>query len=447
MWIKTKLICVGVAILSVFLVLQLIKSREKSRLQLEPVDVNIYHVEGDCANISFPMHLAADETWLPINIGQTAYVFSAYLDENRSKITIIGALTGSSGSYICQLWYKSKKRSIVKLKEVPAESVILPESHFRKYAAAEFQCSLPNGAVPRHVSVVSQTCAFSLNLINIRNINNKLNYDRNFTVCVAPLNFRYNQVYELVGWMELNIILGANKFVFYNYSSSNNVANVLEWYSKRGLAEIIQWQLPVGVDTFPQTNQPVEIHYFGQVAALNDCLMRNTHTSAFIVALDLDEYIIPHSTNSMSWNDILNEIEGQYDTFIFRCTFFRMEWESNKINIPSMEKVKKYRLITLLKAEREERIFAANSRSKYIARTNAVKQLAIHSVSKLKPDHYKVIEVPPEIALLHHYRNWGEYNDRKARIFDDTVIRKFSELLTKRVENIWLELESVQLEH
>lgn len=90
-----------------------------------------------------------------------------------------------------------------------------------------------------------------------------------FSVCLSPLYFQYGRAYELVEWIELNRILGAERFLVYNYSTAINVQQVLDYYSKRGLAEVIQWHVTMRVSTFPKTKQPIEIHYFGQSAALN----------------------------------------------------------------------------------------------------------------------------------------------------------------------------------
>jgi hypothetical protein len=81
--------------------------------------------------------------------------------------------------------------------------------------------------------------------------------------------FNYSKAYELVEMIELNRILGAEHFVFYNYSTNSNVNHVLEYYKKMDIVEVLEWNLPMKVDTWPKKNEPVEIHYFAQLAALN----------------------------------------------------------------------------------------------------------------------------------------------------------------------------------
>ena len=74
---------------------------------------------------------------------------------------------------------------------------------------------------------------------------------RNFTVCVTALNYRYSRAYELVEMVELNRILGAGLITFYVHSVGDNVAQVLRWYQKKGLVQLVSWDLPVNVDHWP----------------------------------------------------------------------------------------------------------------------------------------------------------------------------------------------------
>ena len=80
---------------------------------------------------------------------------------------------------------------------------------------------------------------------------------RNFTVCVTALNYRYSRAYELVEMVELNRVLGAERFTFYVNSVGDNVAQVLRWYQRQGLVELVPWDLPVNVDHWPPNHAKV----------------------------------------------------------------------------------------------------------------------------------------------------------------------------------------------
>lgn len=240
----------------------------------------------------------------------------------------------------------------------------------------------------------------------------------------------------MIEWVELNRILGAEKFAIYNYSSGPNVSRVLDYYSKRGLTEVVQWNIPVGVDTWPRENKTVEIHYFGQVVALNDCLYRNKHISEFIVNLDADEFIIPHSVNATTWAELLIELKENAQAYVFRNTFFKKEWDNAQVNIPNKSVVDKLRLVTLQKIQHERKIHSSGQRSKYFAKTNDAFQLMIHEVPRVK-----YITVPIEIGLLHHYRNWETVDDPPhVKVVDNTVPNKFGKRLIENVQGVWSDL-------
>jgi hypothetical protein len=71
------------------------------------------------------------------------------------------------------------------------------------------------------------------------------------------------------------------------------------------------------VDTWPKKNEPVEIHYFAQLAALNDCLYRNMYVSKYVVFQDLDEFIIPRK--QLTWTDMLQNLPKGHAAYMFRC--------------------------------------------------------------------------------------------------------------------------------
>lgn len=267
------------------------------------------------------------------------------------------------------------------------------------------------------------------NLLVVQNTS-AVSYTRRFTVCLTPLNFRYSRAYEIVEWIELNRILGAEKFTIYNYSSEYNVQKVLEHYSAKGLAEVLQWNIPLVVDTWPPTTKP-EIHYFAQLAALQDCLYRNKGESEFIVNEDLDEFIIPRGANVSTWSEMISFLASTADAFVFQNTFYRKEWNDTTDVFTNKLTAMKYNLVTLLKTKRENKILRHGVRSKFIARTNTVEKIYVHDVPRARP--YLVSQ---DVGLLHHYRNWLKYDEPEG-MQDNVVVTKYAKQLTENVQNIW----------
>ena len=256
---------------------------------------------------------------------------------------------------------------------------------------------------------------------------------RNFTVCTTPLNYRYNRAHELIEWVELNRILGADFFTLYNYTTGPDVDNVLNFYIKQGILEVVPWKLPMGVNTWPKTNTPVEIHYFGQLAASNDCLRRNRDRSNYVVVLDLDEFIIPRK--ELTWRGMMKRLPDS-GAYVFCNTFFREDWNDTTVNFDDKDKAVKFKLNTLLKLERETKIFSHNLRSKYIVKPNSVETLGIHQTWRMAGNQ-KIHKVSNQDALLHHYRNWENPFDKVPRTNDRVVLDKFGPDLIDKVSNMW----------
>ncbi|XP_045193602.2 uncharacterized protein LOC123549519 [Mercenaria mercenaria] len=384
-------------------------------------------VEKSCPGISFREQNNTDGSWHQVDKENKIYVVSAYYIKTEKKVFIIGAKPMYDVSVICQIWSKGNGNESVIMWETIAKlgSPNDPAGPL-PYTAAIFHCPVNSSYTPTHVSLVTRSCEEARNILHVRIISELVPYQRRFTVCLAPI-YSFGAAYQLVEWIELNKILGAEKFVLYIYSTAVNVDQIIDYYSKRGLAEVIPWRLP-----FPVTHH---IHYFGQTVALNDCLFRNKQVSEYIVNIDKDEYIIPHSEDAFNWSQIIDKINKPADGYMFRNTFFRKEWISESMKLKRRPEVEKLRLITLKHLERENKIAQNTDRTKHITRTSNVYYVWIHTIPGAK-----TLVVPTTEGLLHHYRNWEQYTDKQKRVVDLTIPKKYEDVLINNVQNVWKEL-------
>ena len=255
-------------------------------------------------------------------------------------------------------------------------------------------------------------------------------------MCVTPLNYEYNNVNQLVEMIETNRLLGARRLVFYNHSTGSDLDQYLRSYVKDGVVDVIQWRIPVRVDTWPRT-EVVDIHYFGQLAALNDCLYRNMYKSRFLVFSDLDELIVPKV--HANWKGVLGSVQEQqrmrkfnkFGAFLFQCVFFRTDWPSDP-NATAIPDANQYNILTLLKTKREKDIFPWGMRSKYIADPLKVEMVGIHNIWKFVANRYMEFNVPASLGLLHHYRFWEESSNEWTV---DKTLHKFTDIIISRVRD------------
>ncbi|XP_061196617.1 uncharacterized protein LOC133204890 [Saccostrea echinata] len=347
-------------------------------------------------------------------------VFSASGTDSDIKIVSIVDMDAPPRSFMCVTWSEDKLNT-----RTNATLLLCPESHGLRFTAAIFSCKVPNTRMPHAVSLVTEDCEKPVNVLPV--IYNS-NIERTFTVCVSPLHSVYSKAYQLVEMIEFSSILGADHFFFYNYSTNWNVDIVLKHYESIGLVSVVQWNLPM---TKNRTDEP-DIHYYGQLAMLNDCLNRNRGASRYVVFQDLDEIIIPQ--NHKSWHNLLDSLPANMSSYMFRSAFFRLDWPDARTNSNVSKMAKSYKAYAFLKRFRENEIYGRATRSKYIVDPLQVEVVGIHNVWKFKQGG-RPFYVPPEVALVHHYRT----NERKTgRVKDDSVLN-FQNVLTK-IKETWRSL-------
>ena len=274
---------------------------------------------------------------------------------------------------------------------------------------------------PSAVSVVvGEPCAKPLHTLPILSSAKLLR--RKFTACVSPLFGSIGG--QLIEWIEMNRILGADYFVFYNYPVSETDKKILSYYSKRGIAEVNQWDIPLGEGS---------VHYNGQIAAINDCILRHRDKTDFVAVLDLDEFIFPKHEADTTWHDMLKRLPSA-SSYIFSSVLFPTQWSEPK----RRENIKanmKYPLDIFSKLIREK--FTQNRHSKTILNPRTIDIAGIHFVHE-HTEGYS-IAIPEDIGLVHHYRETKGSGHTPRNVSDKTVM-KYRDVLLKNTENVWEDL-------
>lgn len=270
----------------------------------------------------------------------------------------------------------------------------------------------------------------------------------NFTVCVTPLNFRYNNYQQLVETIEVNRMFGAGHFIFYNYSTGPFINTFLEAYRRDGLVTVVPWSLPVTVDFWPPRSGVVPaVHYFGQLAALNDCLYRCLGRSALAVFTDLDEVLVPRGTHP-DWSWLLDAASRGYrpgpssrfpGAYVIRSAFFRTDWPSDEAAPRSA--VDRH-LVTLTKTQRETKIYPWGDRSKYVVWTKAVRMVGVHDLVALMPG-VESVRLDHGTALVHHYRLW--FDDDTNPPLVDRSMNRFTDDIVARVQARYFAVDASKL--
>ena len=272
------------------------------------------------------------------------------------------------------------------------------------------------------VSVVSEKCDEPKAMFRVHRRAPNWRPTHTFTLCPAPLNREYSKLGELLQYIEVNGLFGADHFLLYNNSISDKLVPYLDYYIRQGKVEVLNWQMPINVKQGPGN----EIHYFGQVIAQSECFYRAMMTSRFVLSLDMDEVIVP--MRNSNWSSIIDK-HGEAAVYVFRNTFFRKEWSQNQ-KFADHKMMQKYPIDALLYTRREKTIWGAGARSKYIARPEMVNMAGIHDAFLLEPGARRVT-IPTSDGLLAHYRDWEDYREQPKE--DEARMHDFSEAILKRV--------------
>uniref|UniRef100_A0A3B4FKY0 Glycosyltransferase family 92 protein n=1 Tax=Pundamilia nyererei TaxID=303518 RepID=A0A3B4FKY0_9CICH len=170
------------------------------------------------------------------------------------------------------------------------------------YGTANIMCPLPSGCeTPSSIAVTSA--------------------DANSTSTSTMLTLLWGMLMEmpvclsLVQSLEMLQLLGVNRVVVYKTSCSPETQRILDYYTQKGLLEVIPWSLSRYVNVsrgwLPE-HGPGELHYFGQIPALNDCLYRYMYQSRYVALHDIDELILPQKVIRYVWVELLPLLENQY---------------------------------------------------------------------------------------------------------------------------------------
>lgn len=243
----------------------------------------------------------------------------------------------------------------------------------------------------------------------------------------------YNNYHQLVEMIEINKLFGADHFVFYNYSTGPDVDAYLQDYQRDGLVEVIQWQLPTMFDPHSPKDKVAGIHYFGQLASLNDCLYRTISRARYIAFLDLDEILVPKSFSN--WTTLMLSLPSrpmlQICSAVFRNVFFRPDWEQPSVFNDKLEReVQDLGVTSLHTVLRERQVWEHGLRSKYIADTHRLEMAGIHVPWKCLKERYNY-DVPDDIALLHHYRSW--LNPTISNAVQDNSLLRYTDDILQRI--------------
>ncbi|XP_067660422.1 uncharacterized protein [Haliotis asinina] len=294
-------------------------------------------------------------------------------------------------------------------------------------------CPVPPNTYPAFISVLTNRMS---SLTNVLPVNYPGPPYNNLTRCYPAVHGNFTDVNTLVTALETNRYFGTDKFIFYNYSIPDQVRKVLLQYEREGIVEIRNWTLP-----FP----PGEIHYWGQMASMHDCVFSQLGVAKYVLLADVDEIVVPKSNVSLvdladrllNTNDPLSS--KVYGALMFRNTFFSCYGNETNYMFPEKKIAKMFKMKAFLYTNRSH-LNRPQYRSKCLVKPEAVDQLHVHNVEKFFPG-WTMYVVSPEDAVMHHYRDKYD-SESLAPWSQDFTFIKYSSSLIPNIKHRLLHLQS-----
>ena len=191
----------------------------------------------------------------------------------------------------------------------------------------------------------------------------------------------------------------------------------------------------------------MEVHYFGQVAAINDCLYRNMFRSTFVLFSDIDEVAVPReAAGGDSWNSVLEHSTSVWSdevlpdeelfpgVYMMRSVFFPTNSQhpspgkSGPLSVKQWLKKDMYTSVSY--DVREDFLHPYNVRSKYFVWTKAVVMVGIHFPYQVLYNMVKTVHVNENICLLHHLRP-----SSGTPLVEDHWMSRYGRNVTKRIRD------------
>ena len=221
----------------------------------------------------------------------------------------------------------------------------------------------------------------------------------------------------------MNSILGADRFIFYSHNVSSVLFSDLDHHLiHKYNINIYDWAHPVS-----------DIHYYGQLAAIQDCLYRTMLISRYAVFSDLDEVIVP--VQDYGWHQLMASLQADvnhnYGAYMFRHVLYNRQFPSQCPRVQIRRDDRSFSLPAVLcHVDREKRINQHGDRTKLIVSPHKILILGVHNVWRYMEGAMDYF-VPIEQGLLHHYRYWDKNMEHVTYIQNKLMFKYKAELLQR----------------
>ncbi|KAK1802534.1 hypothetical protein P4O66_004189 [Electrophorus voltai] len=297
------------------------------------------------------------------------------------------------------------------------------------FAASDVLCHGTHTQIATCVAISTSANISNVHAEDLLPIKNKVTHESfkfNFTVCISNLFEGYNNVLQFVQTVEMYKLLGVQHVVIYNTSCGPDLEKLLQHYKREGIVEIVSWPIDNFLNPSKGWNfveHGGDLHYYGQLVTLNECIYRNMYQSRYVLLNDIDEIIMPykHANLPLLMEDLQQEhiTVGVFliENHIFPKTQFE---ETHRFSRPEWRNISGINIMEHIYRE-PDRKYVFNPR-KMIINPRSVVQTSVHSALAQYGDVYYV---PFDVCRIVHVRTPLQGHLIKEQLFVDTRVWDF----------------------
>ncbi|GFR88558.1 UPF0392 protein F13G3.3-like isoform X2, partial [Elysia marginata] len=373
-------------------------------------------------------------------ISSRLYIYGALWNVQNVRLISIMVQGYVFKNLWCVLYYTvDKSDNGIRVKPV------VKELHTNKspYTSAAIKC--PNkpeqhaGDVPLFVGLVESETAAPNQTFPVENLNKDAGTLQEFTVCVPAL-FKMTNAALLVQKIEMIRFFGAGRLVLYNTSISSNVDAVLrmytsDWLEGRETFEVVvlPWNLPT------ENGKTINIPYYAQQLAIDDCMYRYKRLSKYMVFNDLDEFLVP--LKHENWSALVAErrrMKPNSIGWLFRSSVLN---EDRPSPAPGFEDdYMRYGSGILGLISRDQFVYPPNDRAKLIVDPTTIEEMGVHLIWK---GGGVTDNLPVDVGMLFHYRK--PLGECRRQVRETRLVDKYGKRLVAALQKSWSRLPAVEL--
>lgn len=306
------------------------------------------------------------------------------------------------------------------------------------FVTTDVMCQIPPICAATHVTLLTdphKVRVLNRPFLPIRNKLEERKLQFNFTVCISNLFGDYNNVLQFAQTLEMYRLLGVDRVVIYNTSCGPDLDRLLQSYSRDGFVEMVPW--PIDKHLNPSRGWLFsefggDLHYFGQLTTLNECMYRSMERSRYVLLNDIDEIIMPYQHDDlMSLMETLQQKQPDTGVFLVENHIFpKNHFEPEKtFHLPQWDGVPGINILEhIYREDPNRKIYHPY---KIIVRPQMVEQTSVHEVLKMSGP---ALKVPLDVCRIIHVRVPLQGHLKREELNVDKRLWDFSQKLIPNVD-------------